>query len=88
MWERVGGFLPLGWSQMSKLMPQWRRTDVLEAVFDQLSDGLVLYDRDLTIAGVNRMAENLFGMTSEEMVANPAWMFSAAGCVNPRVAWP
>jgi PAS domain S-box-containing protein len=53
---------------MRKLMPRWQRANVLEAVFDQLSDGLVLYDPDLTITGVNAAAERLFGLTSEEMV--------------------
>jgi PAS domain-containing protein len=38
--------------------------------FDQFSDALVLYDRDLAITGVNRAAEKLFGMTAEEMVGN------------------
>jgi two-component system, NtrC family, response regulator AtoC len=53
---------------MSKLSPEWRRTSILEAVFDQLSDALVLYNPDFTITGVNRAAEKLFGMSSEEMV--------------------
>ena len=52
---------------MSKLSPEWRRTTVLEAVFDQLSDALVLYDPEFTITGVNRAAEKLFGMTSDEI---------------------
>jgi PAS domain S-box-containing protein len=50
------------------LLPKWRQADVLEAVFDQLSDALVLYDRDLTITGVNRAAERLFGFEAEELV--------------------
>jgi PAS domain S-box-containing protein len=53
---------------VSKLDPVWQRAPVLEAVFDQLSDALVLYDRDLVITGVNRAAERLLGMTAEEMV--------------------
>src|SRR5579864_6083258 len=53
---------------IAKLDPAWQRETVLEAVFDQLSDALILYDRDLTITGVNRAAEKLFGMTAEEMV--------------------
>ncbi|RPJ24380.1 MAG: PAS domain S-box protein, partial [Planctomycetaceae bacterium] len=53
---------------MSKLSPQWEKAGVLEAVFDQLSDALVLYDPEFIITGVNRAAEKLFGMTSEEMV--------------------
>jgi PAS domain S-box-containing protein len=53
---------------MSKLSSEWGKTSVLEAVFDQLSDALVLYDPDFIITGVNRAAEKLFGMSSEEMV--------------------
>src|SRR5581483_2159320 len=53
---------------MSKLTPGWQRTSVLEAVFDQLSDALILYDPEFRITGVNRSAEKLFGLTSEEML--------------------
>jgi PAS domain S-box-containing protein len=40
----------------------------MEAVFDQLSDAMVLYDADSTITGVNQAAERLFGMAAGEMV--------------------
>jgi two-component system, NtrC family, response regulator AtoC len=53
---------------MSKLTPGWQKTSVLESVFDQLSDALVLYDPEFRITGVNRSAEKLFGMSSEEML--------------------
>jgi len=53
---------------MSKLTPGWQSTSVLESVFDQLSDALVLYDPEFRITGVNRAAEKLFGMVSEEML--------------------
>lgn len=53
---------------MSKLVSEWQRASVMEAVFDQLSDALVLYDKDFVITGVNQAAEKLFGMTAEEMV--------------------
>jgi PAS domain S-box-containing protein len=53
---------------MSKLTPGWQRISVLESVFDQLSDALVLYDPEFRITGVNRSAEKLFGMSSEEML--------------------
>jgi PAS domain-containing protein len=51
-------------------MPEWQRPDVLTAVFDKLSDAIVLYDKDLTITGVNRAAERLFEMSADEMVGN------------------
>ncbi|HEX3743495.1 MAG TPA: sigma 54-interacting transcriptional regulator [Bryobacteraceae bacterium] len=53
---------------MSKLTPGWQKTSVLESVFDQLSDALVLYDPEFRITGVNRSAEKLFGMSSEVML--------------------
>ncbi len=66
---------------MPKLMPRWQRGDVLEAVFDQLSEALVLYDSDLTIMGVNQAAERLFGMTAGEMVGRSCReVFRCASC--------
>jgi PAS domain S-box-containing protein len=53
---------------MSKLTPGWQQTSVLESVFDQLSDALVLYDPEFRITGVNRAAEKLFGVSSDEML--------------------
>jgi PAS domain S-box-containing protein len=53
---------------MSKLSPGWQKPGVLETVFDQLSDALVLYAPDFTITGVNRAAEKLFGMAADEML--------------------
>jgi len=53
---------------MSTLSAEWGEAKVLRAVFDQLSDALVLYNPDFIITGVNRAAERLFGMSSEEMV--------------------
>ncbi|MBZ5723590.1 MAG: sigma 54-interacting transcriptional regulator [Acidobacteriia bacterium] len=53
---------------MSKLTPGWQTTSVLESVFDQLSDALVLYDPEFRITGVNQAAERLFGISSEEML--------------------
>src|SRR5208283_1995887 len=53
---------------MSKFIPAWQKTSVLESVFDQLSDALILYDPEFRITGVNRSAERLFGVSSEEML--------------------
>jgi PAS domain S-box-containing protein len=54
--------------KMAKLTPGWQKASVLETVFDQLSDALVLYDAEFKITGVNYSAEKLFGMSSEEML--------------------
>src|ERR1051326_5116780 len=53
---------------MSKFTPGWQKASVLEEVFDQLSDALILYDPEFRITGVNRAAEKLFGMSSDEML--------------------
>jgi PAS domain S-box-containing protein len=55
---------------MSRLLPSWRSANVLEAVFDKLSDALVLYDTNLVITGVNEAAERLFDMSSDDMVGH------------------
>ena len=53
---------------MSKITPGWQRSSVLESVFDQLSDALVLYDPEFRVTGVNKAAEKLFGMSADEML--------------------
>jgi len=65
----------------TKLVPAWQRAAVLEAVFDQLSDALVLYDKNLDITGVNRSAERLFGTPAEDMVGrNCREVFRCSDC--------
>ena len=44
---------------MPKLIPDWPKTSLLESVFDQLPDAVVLWDPELRIVGVNRSAERL-----------------------------
>jgi PAS domain S-box-containing protein len=66
---------------MSKLVPKWQQSSVLEAVFDQLSDALVLYDREQYITGMNRAAERLFGLSADEMVGKRCRdVFRCSGC--------
>ena len=66
---------------MAKLTPGWQKASVLETVFDQLSDALVLYDAEFKITGVNYAAEKLFGMSSEEMLGkNCQEIFHCASC--------
>src|SRR5271157_2684431 len=55
---------------MPRLMPKWQQAHVLETVFDQLSDALVLYDNSHSITGMNRAAERLFGVAADEMVGH------------------
>jgi len=66
---------------MSKLIPDWQKAGVLEAVFDQLSDALILYDRSYQITGVNQAAEKLLGMTAEEIIGHECReVFRCASC--------
>ena len=53
---------------MPNLALEWQNSHLLAAVFNQLSDALIIYDSNLRISGVNHAAERLFGMTSDEMV--------------------
>jgi PAS domain S-box-containing protein len=53
---------------ISHLAAKWQRPEILEAIFDQLSDALFLYDKDLCIVGVNQSAQRLFGMPAEELI--------------------
>jgi two-component system, NtrC family, response regulator AtoC len=53
---------------MPQLAPEWQDSKLLAAVFNQLSDALIIYDANLKISGVNLAAERLFGITSSEMV--------------------
>jgi len=45
-----------------------QRARFLEAMFDQLSDAVVLFDKNLQIVGANKAAERLFGLVAGEMV--------------------
>jgi two-component system, NtrC family, response regulator AtoC len=68
---------------MSKLVPKWQQSSVLEAVFDQISDALVLYDNDRLITGMNRAAERLLGVPADEAVGrNCGEVFQCAECQN------
>jgi PAS domain S-box-containing protein len=65
----------------ARLSPKWQQAKVLEAVFDHLSDALILYDNQRLITGMNRAAERLFGISAEEMVGhNCRDVFRCDGC--------
>lgn len=68
---------------MSKLTPEWQQSRILQSVFDQLSDALVLYSPDFTITGVNQAAEKLFGMDSADMVGRHCQEVFRCGVCEP-----
>lgn len=53
---------------MAKLNAAWQTPDLLAQIFDTISEALVLYDRDHVIRGVNAAAEQLLGMSADELV--------------------
>ncbi|MCP5109954.1 MAG: PAS domain S-box protein [bacterium] len=66
---------------MRKLAPEWRESNLLESVFDQLSDALIIYDRDRVITGVNKAAEKMFDMAADEMVGRECgYVFRCSTC--------
>jgi PAS domain S-box-containing protein len=66
---------------VSHLAADWRRPEILEAIFDQLSDALFLYDNNLHIVAVNPAAERLFGMLAPEMIGKHCQdIFHCAAC--------
>ncbi len=65
---------------MSKLVPKWQQSSVLEAIFDQLSDALVLYDNHQRITGMNRAAEKLFGAAEDVVGRSCSEVFRCSEC--------
>ena len=66
---------------MSLLSSRWQRPEILESIFDQLSDALFIYDKELRIVGVNQAAQRLFGMASEEMIGKHCQqLFHCSSC--------
>ena len=69
----------------SHLAAKWQRPEILEAIFDQLSDALFIYDKDLHIVGVNQSAQRLFGIRRKIWWGSIARSYSIARRVS-RVA--
>jgi PAS domain S-box-containing protein len=66
---------------MAKLNSAWQTPDLLAQVFDTVSDALVLYDRDHIIRGVNAAAEQLLGMTADDLIGRDCrQMFHCQEC--------
>lgn len=53
---------------MTQMVADWRKSGILAAVFDQLSDAVIVYDSKLQITGVNHATEKLFGLEAGDMV--------------------
>ena len=68
---------------MSKFDPAWRQARTLEAVLDNISDGVLTYDRDLRITGVNRAAEDILGYSADEIVGGQCKEVFRCGVCEP-----
>ena len=68
---------------VANIAAKWQRPEILEAIFDQLSDALFLYDKGLHIVGVNQAAQRLFGMTAEEMIGKHCQELFRCGSCEP-----
>ncbi len=68
---------------MSKFVPLWRQEHTLEAVLDSISDGVLTYDRDLRITGVNRAAEEILGYSADEIVGGQCKEVFRCGICEP-----
>ena len=68
---------------MSKFDPLWRKERTLEAVLDNISDGVLTYDRDLRITGVNRAAEEILGYSADEIVGGQCKDVFRCGVCEP-----
>jgi len=66
---------------VSVLSSKWQRPEILESIFDQLSDALFVYDKALRIVGVNQAAQRLFGMSADEMIGKQCQeLFHCSAC--------
>jgi two-component system response regulator AtoC len=66
---------------VSRFSTNWQRPEILESIFDQLSDALFVYDKALNIVGLNQAAQRLFGMSAEEMIGKQCHeLFRCTSC--------
>lgn len=68
---------------MPKLLESWQQGKILESIFDQLSDALVLYDPNLVIVGLNQAAERMFGMSADQVVGRHCSEVFRCGICEP-----
>lgn len=66
---------------MAKLNAAWQTPDLMVQIFDSVSEALVLYDSRHVIRGVNAAAEQLLGMSAEDLVGRDCrQMFHCQEC--------
>ena len=52
---------------------RWQSPETLQAIFNQISDAVLFYNKNLHLIGVNKSGEKLFGLPSDEMLGRSCW---------------
>ncbi len=52
---------------------RWQSPETLQAIFNQISDAVLFYNKDLQLVGVNKSGEKLFGLSGDEMLGRSCW---------------
>jgi PAS domain S-box-containing protein len=47
---------------------RWQSPETLQAIFDQISDGVFFYDKNLHLVSVNKSGEKMLGLSADEML--------------------
>jgi len=62
-----------GLVQVPHFTRRWQRPEVIQAIFDQISDGIFFYDEHLHLVGVNPSGERMLGLGADDMLGKPCW---------------
>ena len=68
---------------MAKFVQLWENERTLQAVLDNISDGVLTYDRDLRITGINRAAEEILGYSGADIVGRGCREVFRCGVCDP-----
>jgi PAS domain S-box-containing protein len=52
---------------------RWQSPETLLAIFDQISDSVFFFDKNLLLVNVNPSGEKLFGLSAADMLGKPSW---------------
>jgi PAS domain S-box-containing protein len=52
---------------------RWQSPETLLAIFDQISDAVFFFDKNLLLVSVNPSGEKLFGLSAGDMLGKPSW---------------
>ena len=68
---------------MAKFENLWQNEQTLQAVLDTISDGVLTYDHDLLITGINRAAEEILGYSGDQVVGRHCREVFRCGVCDP-----